>query len=100
MAISYNLGSLLLGLAAWALACPGIYRPRTIPSAGWLPCLSFSCCAVSLLLQLYEIRRRIRIGDYSAVLDTIGGITFCAATLVIVTVILNLIGCLRTKRTK
>lgn len=83
MSIIYNLGSLILGLAAWAVLLMGLARRRTC--AG----LSFALCAASLLLQLREIANRVQLRDFSAIEDTLPAVAFAATVLVIGTVVLN-----------
>ena len=67
----YNIGSITLGLAAWIIAfvaiCTGNRKSTCQVS-------SFICCCTSLLLQFYEIRRRMRMDDWIAVDDTINAI--------------------------
>ena len=80
----YNISSLLLGLAAWLFAVISIHHSQKFQTG------SFICCATSLCLQFLELRRLCEIGDISAVLDTIGGVTFAAIVLTTVTVLINL----------
>ncbi len=84
-------GSLLLGLAAWALP---LARPGWVLRRGGrgesLSLLSGLACALSLTLQLLEIRHRVALQDWSALLDTLGPLTQAAVTLVAVTFLLNL----------
>lgn len=82
-----NLASLLLGLAAWVLGLMG-----TIKKHGCRLTLgSFGCCALALVLELYEVRRRAELSDWAALMDTMPAVTLAASVLLIVTVLLNLL---------
>ena len=93
----FNIGSLILGLCAWLFAilamtaCDG-------PTSHRNSTVSFSLCAVSLVLQLLEIHRRVLLGDYAAIADTIRAILIASAALVSVTVILNLTAIAKAKK--
>lgn len=82
----FNLGSLTIGLAAWLIAFLGIYADR---KKSICQLSSFSCCCTALLLQFFEIKRRMAADDWTAVDDTINAVSFAAAILVLVTVVLN-----------
>lgn len=93
----FNLGSLFLGLTAWILGYWYLTRLHCSPFV----CFgSFSCCCLSLLLQLMELERRAEAGDASGFYDTIGAIRFCAFVLIAVTVFLHLAGLLRRRFSK
>lgn len=86
-----NIGSLILGLAAWCFGFAALRNRR-------MSLLSFSCCVFALVLQLLELTHRARIGDISAILDTVRAITLAAITLSAGTVLLNTIALLRARR--
>ena len=88
MTAFFNLGSLALGLGAWALACLAIISKKAFASY-LLSVSSLSVCAVSLLFQILEISHRVDIGDFSAIADTIRSIVFASRVLIVTTVILN-----------
>lgn len=88
MTAFFNLGSIVLGLVAWVLACFAIKSKRAV-AAYRLSVCSFSICAVSLLLQFLEISHRADLWDFSAIADTIRSIVFAACVLIAVTVFLN-----------
>jgi len=90
----YHIASLVLGIGAWAFGVLAIKAPG-ISKAYKRSGLSFSLCAVSVLLQLMEISRRVSIGDLSAVMDTIGAIVLAASLLIGVTVILNAVAVIK-----
>lgn len=85
--IFHNLASILLGITAWALPVICLMR-----RGRWelLCCGSWFSCVLSLYFQLREVLHRVDIGDLSAVMDTIGAVVFCAAVLMAVTLVLNL----------
>lgn len=84
----YNIGSLVLGLAAWIIplfAVGKIYRFA-------LCCIgSLSGCAISLLFQLLEVQSRVHINDWSALLDTIDAVVLAAVLLLCGVIVTNLI---------
>jgi cytochrome c oxidase subunit 4 len=83
-----HISSLVLGLIAWVL-------PVVFLSYGkkkyWavFPLLSMGACALSLVLQIFEIRATVKIDDWTALMDTIDAIAFAAAVLLAVALILN-----------
>lgn len=82
-----NLGSFAFGLCACALGLAALAKRGSYS----LSLGSISGCALALLLQLLEIRRRVALADWSALLDTVPAITTAAALLLAVTGLLNLI---------
>lgn len=81
----FNLGSFVLGLCACALGLAALAKRGSCR----LSLGSLTCCALALLLQILEIRRRVALADWSALLDTIPAVTAAAALLLAVTVLLN-----------
>lgn len=49
------------------------------------------------MFQLFEINRRVLIGDFSAIEDTIRAVIIAGIVLIAITAILNLIAILKTK---
>lgn len=94
----YNIGSLVLGLAAWVIPLFAIGKNYRFA----LCCIgSLSCCAISLLFQLLEVQNRVHINDWSALLDTIDAVILATVVLfcgVIVTNLIALFGFNRLKR--
>ena len=95
--VFFNIGSLLLGLSALVMAGFAV-GVRSQKRSLRLMAGSFCLCAFSLLLQLAEIAHRVRIGDLSAVMDTIGGILFVGAALFMLTVIINTAAMVRQRK--
>ncbi len=90
-----NVGSLVLGLVAWLLPVLAIGKRDRFS----LCCLgSFGCCILSLLLQLFEVTRRVNLEDWSALMDTMHAVVLAAVIMVAVMVICNLFALLRSTR--
>lgn len=90
-----NIGSLLLGLAAWLLPLLAIGKRDRFSFC----CLgSFGCCILSLLLQLLEVNRRVGLEDWSALMDTMHAVTLAAMVMIVVMLTCNLTALLRTAR--
>ena len=91
-----NIGSLILGICAWVFA--GLAIAAAKPTAShrntWT---SFSLCAISLVLQFLEIHRRVVLGDYAGIGDTIRAIVIASVVLISVTVILNFVALMKAK---
>lgn len=91
-----NIGSLILGALAWLCAGRAITTSKAFTSHG-NTLMSFSLCAISLVLQLFEINRRVLLGDYAALEDTIRAVMIASAVLVFITIILNFIALVKAK---
>ena len=91
-----NIGSLILGACAWLFAGMAITTQKAFTSHR-NTLASFSLCAISLVFQLFEINRRVLLGDYAAIEDTIRAILIASVALVSVTIILNLIAIVKAK---
>ena len=89
-----NIGSIILGVIACALACFAISRKQ----AHRYSVASFSFCALSLLLQFFEIGNRVNAGDFSAIADTIRAVIIAAVVLIGTTVALNVIAIVKEKK--
>lgn len=90
-----NIGSLLMGLAAWALPVAAMVsrqRPALLGAA------SFSLCSLSLLLQICYTQHLVTLRDWSAMEDTHYAVVFAAAVLLSVTAVLNLAAWLSFRR--
>ena len=91
-----NIGSLISGTCAWLFAGLAILTPKASTSHR-NTFASFSLCAISLMLQLFEINRRVLLGDYAAIEDTIRAVLIASVVLVFVTIILNLVAIAKAK---
>ena len=84
----FNLLSIGLGLLAWSL--PVIYLCIK-KHREFFTCGSLACVALSLYFQLREVLNRVHMRDFAAIEDTIGAVCFCAAVLIGVALILNIL---------
>ena len=91
-----NIGSLILGIGAWLFAGLAIATSRAVTSHR-NTIVSFSMSVVSLVLQLFEINRRVILGDYAAIEDTIRAILIASVVLVCITIILNFVALKKAK---
>ena len=91
-----NIVSLILGVCAWLFAGLAISTPK-VPASHRNTFISVSLCAISLIFQLFEINRRVLLGDYAAIEDTIRAILIASVALVSVTIILNLVAIAKAK---
>lgn len=95
MSAMLNVGSLIFGLAAWALPFLSLGKRDRFAFC----CLgSFGCCILSLLLQLFEVKNRVNLEDWSALMDTMHAVVLAAVVMIVVMVVCNLIALLRTAR--
>jgi len=86
MSVFFNSASLILGFAAWVFAIAAIVKRSRY-------CLSFAsltACTLSLVFQILEINNRVNLGDFSAIMDTIGAVVLASVVMSSVTVIINL----------
>ncbi len=91
-----NIGSLILGACAWLFAGLANTTPKAFISHR-NTLASFSLCAISLVFQLFEINRRVLLGDYAAIEDTIRAVLIASVALVSITIILNLVAIAKSK---
>lgn len=92
-----NIGSLILGVCAWLFGGLAIGTPNAF-SSHRNTLVSFGLCAVSLVLQLMEVNRRVFLGDYAAIEDTIRAVVIASVALVAITIILNLVALGKAKK--
>ena len=91
MIVLLNLGSLVLGLLALTLPAVNLLRRGKYGRRNWvtLSIMSISACAIALCLQILSINQRVRVADWSALMDTMNAVAFFSALLLAVTLILN-----------
>ena len=88
----FNIASLILGVAAWGLPFLAVKKKDQFGMC----CLgSFGCCILSLLFQLFEVKNRVDLSDWSALMDTMHAVVLAAVVLVVVMVVCNLFALLR-----
>ena len=101
LSMIYNLGSIILGLAAWLFGYWAIRRTiikKDVKASYACAIASFAMCIFSLLFQLLEVGNRVDIEDLSAIYDTIHAIIFAAKVLIIVTLGVNIIALIRARK--
>lgn len=88
-----NPTSLILGLIAWILPIINITKYKKDNNENWITFLFISMCAcsISIFIQIVGYMHLVNINDWTAIMDTIGYLSFIAATLLIITIILNAI---------
>lgn len=91
-----NIGSLILGACAWLFAAFAISASKPFASHR-SSLISFTLCALALVLQLLEMHRRVQLGDYAAIGDTVQAVVIASVVLVSVTVILNFVALMKAK---
>ena len=95
MTILYNLSAFGLGLTAWIIAAVLIFTKRRHP---WFMLTSFACMGSAMVIEYYELRHRIEIGDLSAVMDIYPTMAWVTLVLLVVTVGLNAIALLKNRK--
>lgn len=86
-----NVGSLLLGLIAWALPIvniAGINRVKNSNRAAY-SAASLGACALALFFQIVYQNYLVRIEDWSAIMDTSGPLVRVSAGLLVIALVLN-----------
>ena len=91
--IVLNVSSLVLGLTAWGFGLGALVKRR-------MSLMSFALCLLALVLQFSELTHRAVIGDVSAILDTVWGVTLAAVTLAVGTLFLNTLAYLQSREGK
>ena len=95
MTILYNLSAFGLGLTAWIIGAVLIFTKRRHP---WFMLTSFACMGSAMVIEYYELRHRIEIGDLSAVMDIYPTMAWVTLVLLVVTVGLNAIALLKNRK--
>lgn len=93
MIILLNPTSLLLGLIAWILPIFNLMKYKKHENGNWviLSIISISSCAISLCFQIFYNSHLVKIADWSALMDTTDALVFVSSTLLVVTIILNVV---------
>ena len=96
-----NVGSLMLGLVAWVIPIVNFLGDKELKEKRWIVLTigSFSACSIALCFQMLYNYNLVKIGDWSALMDTIGAVVFASITLVIVTIVLNAFALIYRERT-
>lgn len=88
----FNMGSLVLGIVSWIIPMHAVRQYHKGCNPKNFSIYSFTTCAIALVFQLFEIRHRVDIEDFSTIMDTIGAISVVSVILVVITFVLNIIG--------
>lgn len=93
MIILLNPASLILGLIAWIIPVISIIQHKKHNNNNWgiLSIMSMIACATSLFFQIFYVNHLVKIEDWTAIMDTIGAVVFAAGTLLVITIVLNVI---------
>lgn len=86
-----NVGSLLLGLVAWALPIMGIIKKRSLSDTHHI-LLVLSSMGAALLAVFFQLLYNwylVSIEDFGALSDTMYAIVFAAFILIVATILLN-----------
>lgn len=86
-----NVGSLILGLAAWIIPIINLAGDKKQRNMKWiaLSIISFSACTIAICLQIFYNLYLVKIEDWAALMDTMRGVAVASTVLVIVTILLN-----------
>lgn len=84
-----NVGSLVLGIAAWGFPLQYLIFGKKKNYSGVQMLLSMGFCSGALFLQLLGIHHRVYLSDWTALMDTIEAVVWAAAALLGGSVILN-----------
>ena len=91
----FHIASLIFGAGAWSVAAFAIATQKVVTSLKSMV-FSFCFCAVSLLFQIFEINRLVKIKDCSAILDTSNAVFIASLILITVTIILNSVAMIKS----
>ncbi|NNJ30544.1 hypothetical protein [Lacrimispora defluvii] len=88
-----NIASLILGLTAWALPVINLVQYNKASNRKWgiFSLTSISVCGISLYMQILYTDYLVKINDWSALMDTSGGVVSITGLLLVVTIMLNLV---------
>lgn len=86
-----NLGSLVLGLVAWILPIINLVKRNKNEKWALYSIVSVSACVISLFFQIVYNDHLVRIGDWTALMDTSGAVVWLSLILTVVTILLNII---------
>lgn len=88
-----NLASIVLGLVGWAV--PIIQIGRLVKEkrgfGRYTHILSMGACGLAIWLQICYDEHLVNIGDWSALMDTIGAVRVASVFLLVTTLLINLL---------
>ncbi len=88
-----NIGSLILGIIAWAIPIISIINKKRAKESNWavFSLTSIGACGISLFFQILYNHHLVEIQDWSALMDTSRALTFASIVLLAITMILNIL---------
>ncbi|WP_227396120.1 hypothetical protein [Jeotgalibacillus aurantiacus] len=92
-----NLGSLLLGLIAWAIPLVFLASRKPKISISITIFTSFTACTIALLFQFLYEQHLVNIEDWSA-LSEIRAVVFASSVLIAFTILFNAFALVRNQR--
>ncbi|MBQ8831221.1 MAG: helix-turn-helix transcriptional regulator [Oscillospiraceae bacterium] len=87
---------LILGLAAWGFGICAVMSVKYLKYSA----LSFAFCSAALVFPVFLLDMEVRMGDWSAVEDTIWAFDFVSASLLTGTILLNVFAFLISRKRK
>ena len=97
--LGYPVGSLVTGLAAWAIPLWQMTLARSDKTAV-SGLLSLAAALTSVSVQFFSLAHEVDTGDFSAIEDTIHGLCVVVVLFCMVTVLLNLLMIWRAKKNR
>jgi len=91
--IFLNLGSFVFGLIAWFLPIVNLAKRNKAQNKDWIiySMSSIRACSISLYMQIIYQSHLVSIEDWSAIMDTSGGLVFVSSVFLATTLVLNMI---------
>lgn len=88
-----NLGSIVLGLAGWILPILHISQlsKKRRGLGRYAHILSMGACCLAIWFQICYDEHLVNIGDWSALMDTIGAVRMVSVFLLVTTLLINLL---------
>jgi hypothetical protein len=86
-----NIGSLALGLISWSIPIAVLLKAKKskLYEGITLSIISLGACAISLFFQILYNQYLVKIEDWAALMDTMGGVVVASGVLIFVTILLN-----------
>ena len=88
-----HLSSFVFGLLAWILPIVNLVGYGKKVKKNWvmISLISISACAISLCFEIFTVNHRVKVEDWSALMDTMSAVAFISTVLLIGTITLNAI---------
>ena len=90
--MNYNLASVILGVLAIVIPFIGLklFKKSSLGKQVIFFTVSFTLCNLSVVMQILEFKRKTKMGDYAAILDTAGATATVSIVLMIIVAVVNL----------